>query len=132
MSAVTPFWPRTISACSGQYRDGLDDDPYRLDQVNERLDLVQQLKRKYGETIEEILDFTEKCEAEIVHFENMDKTIAALLVEVQTLEKKMLAQAGQLSQKRRQTGREMEKAMAEELTSLSFDRAGFIVNWREV
>ncbi len=115
-----------------EYRDGLEDDPYRLDQVNERLDLVQQLKRKYGETIEEILNFTENCEAEILHFANMDKTIAALLVEVQTLEKKMVTEAGELSQKRRQTGRDMEKAMAAELTSLSFDRAGFVVNWREV
>ncbi|MBU1568515.1 MAG: DNA repair protein RecN, partial [Proteobacteria bacterium] len=115
-----------------EYRDGLEDDPYRLDQVNERLDLVQQLKRKYGATIEEILEFVEKCEAEILHFENMDKTIAALFSEVQMLERKMVEQARHLSRKRRQTGREMEKAMANELASLSFDRAGFVVNWREI
>lgn len=115
-----------------EYRNGLEDDPYRLDQVNERLDLVHQLKRKYGETIEEILDFTQKCEAEIRHFENMDKTIAALFVEVQTLENKMVAQARQLAQKRRSTGLQMEKAMAEELASLAFDRAGFVVHWHEV
>jgi DNA repair protein RecN (Recombination protein N) len=115
-----------------EYRDALEDDPYRLDQVNERLDLVQQMKRKYGETIEDILDFAKGCEVEICHFENMDKTIAALLKELQNLEKEMLAQAGQLSRKRQQTGQAMEKAMAEELASLSFDRAGFLVNWYEV
>lgn len=115
-----------------EYRDALEDDPYRLDQVNERLDLVQQLKRKYGDTLEEILDFAEKCEAEILHFENMDKTIAALAKEVQTLEKHLVQLATQLSRKRRRIGAEMEKAMADELTSLAFNRAGFVVHWREV
>jgi DNA repair protein RecN (Recombination protein N) len=115
-----------------EYRDALEDDPYRLDQVNERLDLIQQLKRKYGASIEEILAFAGKCEAEIAHFENMDKAIAVLEREMQTLEKEMVEQAGQLSGKRRQTGREMEQAMAAELASLSFNRAEFLVNWREV
>ncbi len=115
-----------------EYRDGLQDDPYRLDQVNERLDLLQQLKRKYGGTIEEILDFATKCEAEVRHFENMDKTIAALEMELDTLEKGLIAQARQLSRKRQQTGWDMEKAMAEELASLAFDRAGFHVKWQEI
>ena len=115
-----------------EYREALEDDPYRLEQVNERLDVIQQLKRKYGETIEGILDFAKQCEAEILHFENMDKTIAALFKEVQTLEKDMVAKARQLSAKRRQTGREMERAMTAELASLSFDHAGFFVTWHEV
>ncbi|MDK9708762.1 MAG: DNA repair protein RecN [Desulforhopalus sp.] len=115
-----------------EYRDLLHDDPYRLDQVNERLDLVLQMKRKYGDSIEAILDFAEKCEAELVLFENMDKTIAALEKEVQGLERDMVGKARQLSRKRRQTGQDMEKAMGQELASLAFDRAGFVVHWREV
>lgn len=115
-----------------EYREGLQDDPYRLDQVNERLDLVLQLKRKYGEKIEEILDFAQKCEAEILRFENMDKTIAALEKEVQAVEGEMIERARELSRKRHQTGNAMEQAMSLELASLAFDRAGFVVHWREV
>ncbi len=115
-----------------EYREELQDDPYRLDQINERLDIVQQLKRKYGETLEDVLAFARKCEEEILHFENMDKSIALLTREVAVLEKELFEQAMQLSRKRHLTGREMEKAMAVELASLSFDTAGFIVNWQDI
>ena len=115
-----------------QYRDTLEDDPYRLDQVNERLDLVQQLKRKYGESIAKILEFAKNCEDEILHFENLDKTIATLAKEVEGLENEMSATAGRLSRKRQEIGVKMEESMARELASLAFDRSGFVVYWREI
>ena len=71
------------------YKDNLETDPYRLDQVNERLDLLQQFKRKFGETIDQILLFAKNGEAELQKLENMEKEIAALEVEVKTLENKM-------------------------------------------
>lgn len=114
------------------YRDSLEDDPYRLDKVNERLDLIQQLKRKYGETIDHVLDFAQKSEAEVQHYENMDKLIQSLEKEVVALEREMSGQAEQLSARRKKVGQDLEKAMAVELSSLAFDRAAFLVKWLEV
>lgn len=114
------------------YKDNLETDPYRLDQVNERLDLLQQCKRKYGETIEEILEFARSGEEELKQLENMEKEIAALEDEVASLEKVMCEMALQLSVKRKDTSSKLEKAMGVELKSLAFDEPGFKVHWAEV
>ena len=114
------------------YRDSLEDDPYRLEKVSERLDFIHQLKRKYGETIEAILEFAGQAEAEVHHYENMDKLIESLEKEVAVLEREMVRQAEDLSARRGEVGRNLEQAMAAELSSLAFDRAAFLMNWQEV
>ena len=114
------------------YKDNLEIDPYRLDQVNERLDLLQQFKRKFGETIELILAFAENGEAELQQLENMEKEIAALEAEVHSLEKEMCKTAANLSSMRRKTASQLEKAMVKELNSLAFDKPSFKVMWTEV
>ena len=114
------------------YKDSLETDPFRLDQVNERLDLLQQLKRKYGDSLEQILEFAVNGEVELRHLNNMDKEIAALQAEVEAIEKKMCGLAEKLSQKRIKTGQKMEKAMASELSSLAFAEARFVVKWQNV
>lgn len=115
-----------------EYRDSLEDDPYRLEKVNERLDLIQQLKRKYGETIDAILGFAGQAEAEVRHYENMDKLLESLEKEVDILEREMVQLAEELSARRRQVGLDLEKAMVAELSSLAFDRAAFVVQWQEI
>jgi DNA repair protein RecN (Recombination protein N) len=114
------------------YKDNLETDPYRLDQVNERLDLFQQFKRKFGETLEQILEFADNGEAELRQLENMEKEIAALEVEVQSLEKEMCKTAAHLSARRKLTANTLEKSMVGELTSLAFDKPSFKVEWADV
>lgn len=114
------------------YRDSLEHQPYRLEQVTERLDLIQQLKRKYGISIEEILHFAEQGETELQHLENMDKEIAVLDKELKALEKEMCERAGNLSEKRKATAAGLELAMTKELESLAFSQAGFQMVWKNV
>jgi len=114
------------------YRDSLEDDPYRLEKVAERLDLIQQLKRKYGQSIEEILEFASQGEEELQLLDNMDKEIGALVAEVARLEAALCKAAASLSEKRHEVAREMETAMGSELASLAFQQAGFVVQWQEV
>ena len=114
------------------YRDGLEEDPYRLDQVSERLDQLRQLQRKYGETLEEVVAFGKSCQEELSRLETLDRTIAAVAAELTALEGELLRRAGELSERRRQAAGDMERAMARELASLAFDRARFSVAWREV
>jgi DNA repair protein RecN (Recombination protein N) len=114
------------------YKDSLETDPYLLDQVNERLDLFQQFKRKFGGTIEQILEFADSGEAELKQLENMEKEIAALEAEVESLEKQMCKTAAHLSAQRQLTANTLEKAMVGELTSLAFDKPSFKVEWADV
>lgn len=114
------------------YKDSIDTDPFRLDQINERLDALSQLKRKYGETIVQILEFAEQAEAELGQLENMDKEIGLLADEVQQLEQNTLDLAGQLSEKRQQTASDLEQLMETELSTLAFERPSFKVQWKEV
>lgn len=114
------------------YKDNLETDPYRLDQINERLDLLQQFKRKFGGSIEQILEFADNGEAELKQLENMEKEIAALEAEVASLEQEMCKTAAHLSAQRQLTANILEKAMLGELTSLAFDKPSFKVEWTQV
>ncbi len=113
------------------YRDSLETDPLRLERVGERLDLLQTLKRKYGSTLAEVLQFAEEAEKELELLETMEKRGQGLEKEVLALEKEVCSRAAALSGKRRAVAREMEQAMAAELVSLAFRHAGFEVRWQE-
>lgn len=115
-----------------RYRDSLESDPYRMDQVSERLDLLQQLKRKYGESIDSVLEFKKKGEEELNHLENMDREIGELRVECERLEEQLIHQADELTGMRYTVGKSLEKAMEAELASLAFDQPTFQVIWNEV
>jgi len=113
------------------YRDSLENDPLRLEQVSERLDVLHGLKRKYGETLEKVLTFADKARAELAQIETMEREIEDLRHEVAALEKEMCARATALSARRKEVACNMEKAMAEELSSLAFFQAGFVVQNQE-
>ncbi|MGB3211853.1 MAG: DNA repair protein RecN [Desulforhopalus sp.] len=115
-----------------EYRESLESDPYRLEQVTERLDLIQQLKRKYGESVESVLDFAEQGEIELQHLDNMDKEIAALEKELAVLEHDMCDQAQRLSDNRKAVAQSLKEAMNRELSSLAFNDASFQMVWRDV
>lgn len=114
------------------YKDSIETDPFRLDQVNERLDQLSQLKRKYGATLEEVLVFAKDCEEELRRLENVDQEIEALNQEIETLKLELLELAGTLSKVRHQTAKHLEKAMVAELSSLAFEQPGFKVEWQKV
>ncbi len=113
------------------YRDSLENDPYRLEQVSERLDLLHGLKRKYGESLEQVLVFAEQAREELNRIENMEREIGALEREVVELEKRLCQAAAALSGRRKEVAAGMEAAMGRELSSLSFFQAKFVVRWQD-
>jgi len=115
-----------------QYRDSIETDPHRLDVVNERLDMVRRLKRKYGENLEDILDFCARGRHELEGLDNLETDIARLQDEAASLEKEVCSHAEQLSEKRKETAIKVEAAMERELESLAFGQARFFVQWSEV
>ena len=122
----------------------MEFDPLELEELNQRNSLLGNLRRKYGQTIEEILAYRDRIAGELESYENRDEHLAAMRAEA----KKQLAsitEAGKkLSEKRKKAGRSLEKKVtaalqdlgmkgarfaasleAVELTSTGFDRATF-------
>lgn len=114
-----------------EYRDSLTNDPYRLDAVNERLNELQGLKRKYGNTLEAVISFAKEAALELQQIKNLDKAVIECETEVQELEKELCGQAGHLTVKRKKTAARLEKAMTGELASLAFNQSGLEVRFQE-
>ena len=115
-----------------EYRDSLESDPYRLEQVTERIDLVQSLKRKYGESIEVILEFARVAKSELKHLESLESRVKELGDEVKQLQQQLIHAAQSLSSSRKATAQQMERSLASELGSLAFNHAGIEIRWQEI
>ena len=71
-----------ISQRIREHLDMLDFDPRELDDIEERLDLINKLKKKYGSNIAQILEFAEKAEAELEEIEFSDKRAEELSADI--------------------------------------------------
>ncbi|MFQ6059360.1 MAG: DNA repair protein RecN [Anaerolineae bacterium] len=109
------------------YRDRIEYDPARLRQVEERLDLIYNLKRKYGDSIEEILAFGERAARELATITHSEERIAELEEQEQALLGQLSGLAEELSQARRQVSERLAAAIEGELAELGMDRARFQV-----
>ncbi len=111
------------------YMETLEFDPAQLKKVEERLNLIRSLKRKYGQTIPEILEFAEKASVELETYVNSSTRIA----ELEILENKLLIELGQKGQRltqQRKTGAEkMAAALEVELKDLRMEQARFRVDF---
>ena len=119
------------SARLRDYCNQLENDPIRLEAVVERLDVLQSLKRKYGETLEAVLRYADESEQELKQIENLDREIEAQEKKTEESEQRVIGAAQELSRLRRQTAKRMEKAMELELGSLAFNKAMVSVNFKE-
>lgn len=113
------------------YKDSLEHNPARLEMVNERLNALHHLKRKYGDTLQAVLAYADEAESELQLLDNMSKSMGELEVVVAGLEQETLRQAAALSLRRRQTAERLAAAMGAELDSLAFNRSGFEVRFQE-
>lgn len=111
--------------------ESIEYDPQRLEQVEERVNLINTLKRKYGDTIEEILDFSQSANRELETITLANERIA----ELETLEKDLLIQLGEqgqeLSTKRHHAADRLVKALESELNDLRMSQARFRVDFRQ-
>lgn len=108
-----------------QYRDSVEYDPQRLEVIEERLDLLTRLRRKYGPSPEEVIAFGERARAELEAVENFDERIAELAHEVQRVGREAAALASQLSQSRSRAARELTGAMKKALEGVGLKGTSF-------
>lgn len=112
------------------YREGIEHNPQRLDQVEERLNLIHSLQRKYGDGIEEVLGYAETARAELESITHSEERLQELETEEVRLLSRLGELGGELSQARREAGVQLERAIEEELTDLRMEGANFGVELR--
>lgn len=105
------------------YRDDTNFNPQELEQVQERLETIRNLKRKYGETIEEVLAFAEQCREESERLRSSEELAAQLEQEINELDEQINSICAKLTKMRRETARSLEKQLQEVFPQLSLEKA---------
>ena len=104
-------------------RDQLTFDPALLDQAISRLDLIENLKKKYGSTIEEILRYQEKISKELTVMEHYDETRIQLEKQLKSSYSALITACDRLTGARKESASCLEKEIHRELTDLNFSDA---------
>lgn len=104
-------------------------DEDRLDQIEHRLDDIHQLKRKYGNSISEILNYYQKIKSELKGMQQTDADSDEQKERVDELFKKSKQIARQLSSERKKSAVQLEKAVHKQLKALYMEKAVFSVKF---
>jgi len=110
------------------YRDSLEFDPSRLEELDARLDVILALKRKYGQTVEEILQLKAEMESELDMLENSQERLEILEKEENRLYEVILDQCRALSNVRKKWARFLEQRIVQELNDLNMSKTVFEVS----
>ena len=104
---------------------GFEFEPGELDQLEGRLDLLYRLKKKYGNSVEEMLEYLDRCQKELDEIQFADDTLLRLEEERSKALKEAQALARSLSQERKEAGKSLEKRIQSELAQLDMPRVRF-------
>mgnify|MGYP001352731772 FL=1 len=110
------------------YGESIDYNPQKLDMMQSRLNDIDKLKRKYGNTIEEILNYLAKAKEELTYIENYDDNLAKLEQKLSLLAKDVSQEALILHELRQKSAKALEMAIMKELASLSMADAKLVIN----
>ena len=113
------------------YRDGIEYSPDRFHELEERLDLINRLKRKYGSTIGEILAFGERASQELEKLNHREERVEGLKAREMDLRRQVGRLAGQLSEARQHAAKGLADAIQEEVAGLAFGYAQVLVDIRQ-
>ena len=111
-----------------KYKDKIELDTPRLKEVEGRLNLINNLKSKYGSTIEEILQYRQKIYQELMAIDYCANEIESLRVEINSLENKVLDISHNLSLERRKIAENLEEMVVRELEDLNMKKCRFKVS----
>ncbi|MCY9130742.1 DNA repair protein RecN [Bacillus spizizenii] len=105
--------------------DELEYDPERLNYIETRLNEIKQLKRKYGATVEDILEYASKIEEEIDQIENRDSHLQSVKKELDSVGKDVAVEAANVSQIRKAWAKKLADEIHRELKSLYMEKSTF-------
>ena len=118
---------RELQSELSRYAEKVDVDPAQLQRLEERLDLLHSLKRKYGATLAEVIAFGDDAKRRLESLEQRDGELARLNGELQKLDVELLRAGKDLSAKRRKIIPQLAKAVGKQLDDLGFKQSKFDV-----
>ncbi|MFP3720385.1 DNA repair protein RecN [Niallia circulans] len=107
--------------------DYLEYDPERLNEIETRLNEINTLKRKYGKTVAEILEYAAKIEEELETLQNKETHIDLLEKELASLKKDLLVEANELTALRKRAALRLTDSIHQELKELYMEKTVFEV-----
>ncbi|MFV4942015.1 DNA repair protein RecN [Lactobacillus delbrueckii] len=113
----------------GDIMDSLEFDEERYQYVQNRLDLLNNLKKKYGPSLADVFDFYAKVSKELSQFETGGLDEEELVKQIAAVEEKMSVMAADLHQARESTALKLEEAIKHELADLYMDKACFSIRF---
>jgi DNA repair protein RecN (Recombination protein N) len=111
---------RELQSELSRYAEKVDVEPARLQQLEERLNLIHSLKRKYGATLVEVITFEDEVRRQLHDLEQRDEQLGRLNADLAKLDSKILRLGLELSAKRRKTIPKLGKAVSRQLDDLGF------------
>ncbi len=111
-----------------EFGDGVEFDEQTLNDIEERLDLISRLKRKYGASIEEILDYLKKAEDELNDIRLSDERTNELKERLAVVTDELKKRGNVLSKRRKDAAAVLEKSIEDALHELNMEKARFHVN----
>lgn len=129
LESATPLLEDAAVSLRG-HKEKYDIDPARLDTVEERLDLIRRLEKKYGEGIEGVLEYGESAVRELEGLTRFDERLKELETALGEKEERLQGEAAALSLKRREVSVNIEKAVKGALKDLGMEKAEFVIDVR--
>ena len=116
---------RELQGSLSHYLDKIEVDPERLREMEERLNLIFSLKRKYGASVAAVLRFGEEARRKLQSLEQREAELARINAEVARIDEAIWREGRGLSQKRAKVIPQLSKAAAQQLTALGFRQSRF-------
>lgn len=114
------------------YKDNISFNPEELNEIESKLNKINNLKKKYGATIEDILEYKKELEHKIELIDNYDENLANLKKDVENKEKSYLKNAKALREKRKKAAEEFCKKITDNLELLSMKGTVFACEFKDL
>ncbi|MCI9156047.1 MAG: DNA repair protein RecN [Lawsonibacter sp.] len=111
------------------FADDFDFSPEELDQLESRLDVIYRLKKKYGSTVADMLDYLEKCRAELEQIQDADDTVQRLEKELDKAKREAVKRGTSLTKARKKAAEDLQKRVRDELRQLDMPKVQFVVDF---
>ena len=118
---------REVQESLSDYAEKVDLDPDRLQQLEERLNIIHSLKRKYGASLVEVIAFGEAVRQKLQQLEQRDEELSRLNAELKKLDAELWRTGQELSSQRRKVIPQLSKAVIKQLKDLGFAQCHFDV-----
>lgn len=110
------------------YGESMEFSPEKLDKLQQRMDVIYRLRKKYGATIADVLAHQQKVQQELAAIENYDDDMAAMVKEIETLKGRLKIKAAELTRLRKRAALELSRSICEQLQALGMPKAVFRID----